>query len=340
VRKNANMGKVIAIQADGNESLGVGHLIRTSAIAEELESIDFDVLYFTHTPQFIEKYKIIQLRCSTGNVEESFEEVKSVLEKSPSISLLIIDSYCVTSAYLEKLNRIVPVMYIDDLGNIDQYNCAYLVNGNIYGKHLNYKGTARKLLGPKYCLLRQEFRNIDGSPIAKSIESIMVTFGGSDVKRSTLRILPWLEKYTEDKIIRVVIGPAFESEYISKLNEFDGKFELLCNPPSTKEIMAKSDIAISASGSTVYELLACGIPFINICTEENQQLIAREIRVRELALFSDQLEALDQLILQANLDMLISDFELRESLSQRGQQLLDGKGANRVTSEIEQFLRT
>jgi len=319
---------MIGIQANGNEKIGLGHLKRTGAIADELIKKGNDVIYLSHSPEFIDEYDSVKL------IHQNIEETKTMIDKN-DIELLVVDSYEVDLFYLNEVNKVIPVMFIDDLCEFDEYNMTYLVNGNIYGNKLNYNGNAKKLLGPKYCLLRKEFKEIKNK-CNKKVSSILVTFGGSDVKYATIKILPWIEKFINEIDIKIIIGPGFKDDHISKIEKYN-QFNLIYSPKSMKDIIIKSDIAITASGSTVYELLTCGVPFINICTEANQKFIAKEIRERNLGLFPKNLNELNKQVLIDNLEKLISDNNFRNFLSKQGQKLFDGKGAKRVADEIDNY---
>ncbi|GAE87810.1 hypothetical protein [Acetivibrio straminisolvens] len=100
------------------------------------------------------------------------------------------------------------------------------------------------------------------------------------------------------------------------------------------EIMLKSDMAISAGGSTLYELCACGTPTLAIVIADNQRemvdMMSSEGYIISLGWHG---ELADMELLQ-KIKLLCADYEKRVSLSKKMQKLVDGEGVRRIVEEI------
>ncbi|MDD3880161.1 MAG: glycosyltransferase [Syntrophomonas sp.] len=128
----------------------------------------------------------------------------------------------------------------------------------------------------------------------------------------------------------VVIGPVFRNtaEVETVLRECSNV--TLYYNPDVKMLMDFCDISISAAGSTTYELVACGVPALLVVAADNQLRLAREAERQGMAFNLGWYHELDPDRLYFALDRLINNQILREKMAVRGQELIDGRGAQRV----------
>jgi spore coat polysaccharide biosynthesis predicted glycosyltransferase SpsG len=108
------------------------------------------------------------------------------------------------------------------------------------------------------------------------------------------------------------------------------------NVKNMSQLMLDCDIAVSAGGSTLYELCACGTPTVTFALADNQldgvscfgdgyMINAGDIRENEELCLSN---------MQDGLQRLFSDYELRCDMTRKGQTLVDGRGALRIAEAI------
>jgi RimJ/RimL family protein N-acetyltransferase len=109
------------------------------------------------------------------------------------------------------------------------------------------------------------------------------------------------------------------------------KIELRSDVRSVGEFMAAADVAISAAGSTCWELCLLALPSLLCDIANNQTAIAREMQKRECSIHVGDRKVKPQAIAEA-LSTLISDPERRSLLSRNSRALVDGHGAKRVVS--------
>jgi spore coat polysaccharide biosynthesis predicted glycosyltransferase SpsG len=111
---------------------------------------------------------------------------------------------------------------------------------------------------------------------------------------------------------------------------------LLCGWPSAirrdvqdmATLMADSDLAISASGSTAWELACMGVPAILLVCAENQRLVAEELTRAEAAtIVTDPRASLSKALAD-----LVADKAKRKAMADRASELVDGCGATRVAA--------
>jgi len=97
------------------------------------------------------------------------------------------------------------------------------------------------------------------------------------------------------------------------------------------ELMASADVAVSASGSTCWELCLLGLPALLLDVAPNQTELARELDRSGCAIhLGDHRISVEKIA--GEMRRLLSSFELRRSMSHKASQLVDGDGAKRVIS--------
>jgi UDP-2,4-diacetamido-2,4,6-trideoxy-beta-L-altropyranose hydrolase/UDP-4-amino-4,6-dideoxy-N-acetyl-beta-L-altrosamine N-acetyltransferase len=253
--------------------------------------------------------------------------------------IIIIDTYEVTPTYLKEWTTIAKTVYIDDL-NAFPYPTDMILNGNLTAQRLHYKPTfpAQKLLlGQPYLLLRPEFVNLPKREAAPTPKRLLLTTGASDPANVTSRLLNWLlaDKRFETLQFDVIIGPAFNNpDEILKLAAPHTRIHPYQNPKNMPEIMLQADIAISAGGSTLYELAACGVPTLAFIYSENQQDLVTYMEELGYLVSLGWQQDLTPTILTTNLATLIDDYPTRQALVPKLQSLIDGQGPKRAAEAI------
>ena len=120
--------------------------------------------------------------------------------------------------------------------------------------------------------MRKDFWDIPKLKINDSIENILITMGGNDLRNLTPKLLELLNKNFSDVTKKIIITNSFDNvtEIESLKND---SVELIYSPDSSEiiNIMSSSDLAISASGQTLYELACIGVPTIAIGIIGNQK---------------------------------------------------------------------
>jgi RimJ/RimL family protein N-acetyltransferase len=159
--------------------------------------------------------------------------------------------------------------------------------------------------------------------------------GGSDPENVTARVIEALIIAGLDLETTVVIGGS--SPHFAMLQELvasSGQEVILRRDvPNMAEPMAAADVAISAAGSTCWELCLLGLPALLVDVADNQTEVARELDRRGCAIrVGDRSVSAEKIA--DELTRLVGSHELRRSLSQRSRQLVDGNGATRIVSVL------
>lgn len=291
----------------------------------------------------------------------------TLAQKNTSI---LVDSYYVTEKYLAALKKRITTIYMDDIYAFS-YPVDMLINYNIYGEEMGYEKDAafadtKLLLGTEYVPLREEFSA--GAGYAQSRKElsaetenvtpaedrlhqtaeqgrtadggILITTGGSDSFNLAGQLLMEAMKYDalKEKEYHVVSGSL--NPHIGELQALAQKHENIhihCNVTNMAELMAESKVALSAGGSTLYELCAMGVPVIAFSFAENQERLVQTFVKRGIAQYGGNYRTDGNKMIQntiAGLETLLEDKNLRSEYRKKARTLVDGKGAERIAEAL------
>lgn len=263
---------------------GLGHLNRIYSLYIALNKI----LGISLEPIFIVNNgacnRLLELGISKEIIYDSqcYDEKDSMLYTEIAPDIIIIDTYKATSEYIkwvkDKLDAIVAL--IDDNNSLYRDVCVdILINGNIYADTLGYEEMIKyqmKLTGIQYLTMNPIYWDKNLNKNYVSPRSLLLTCGASDSVGVMPKLIEWTQNLDFKKTI--IIGPYFYENSVNLINEkIDGTYETIFQPINLKSYIEDSHIVLTASGSTVYEVLSLGkIPIVFIVGED-QILIASEL---------------------------------------------------------------
>lgn len=356
------MNKKITFIAHGSKQLGMGHIMRCCSLAETFRQNGWEVFFFSKFylgGDFIKQkgfsVEIWEKEDSKEECEEFyFGEEKELetdmawmwpflLEQKPDV--IFLDSYNVNIWFFQKLKEFAKcLVYLDDLAAWD-YPVDIILNPNVDAKEKGYAQFHKQekcLLGPKYNLLRGEFSGISRREAKEEVKNILITTGAADPKNMTKVLLELCQNLCPQATYHLIIGSAFQRKKEWE-KEATKKVKVYQSPKRMSEIMLQCDIAVSAGGSTIYELAACGVPTLAFLYSENQRGVVEYLSRREYLvnigeyqkLREKDKDALEKFSLQWS---EIVNQKKRQIMIKKQQKLFDGKGTKRVVKEIERFL--
>lgn len=320
----------IAIRADGGAHIGMGHIMRTLALAREMHKFH-EVFYICRVDNpLTDSYSIgIEKVKSQGVHVKTIREDSVLIDlKSIEADLLITDSYHVDENYFNETKRMFhKTAYIDDM-NLYYFNVDFLINQNVDAVDFRYKVNkdTKMIVGSQYIMIREEFENISKKYIKEDPQDIMITVGGADPYHVTEQILDYVKLL--DYNFHVIVGPSFSKD--NSLENYESEKIRLYYNADMYEIMKKCDVAISACGSTLYELAACGVPTLGIIIADNQQGIANKMNALGMI---KNMGWYNELIKDKFIEILIefcNNFTARSEMSRKAQNVIDGNGVKRI----------
>lgn len=348
---------MIIFRTDGNSSVGSGHAMRCLAIADAAKKMGERCLFVIAGKELFpiitsHTHECIVLNTDFTHMDTEIKQFLPIIQKKRPW-VLFIDSYFVTDTYLSQVWNCVKknsgkLVYIDDVLSFP-YPCDILVNYNIFGpdKICDYNLMYQKvqvsppkfLLGTSYAPLREEFQKLQKRKVKKMARDILISTGGSDSEHLTVEIVKTLKQCKNQYTFHIIIGALnTDKEIIQHIAHDDSRIILYDNVNHMANLMFKCDVAISAAGSTLYELCATQTPAITYIIADNQipgaesfnkhQILdcVGDMRKLGVAKFSEHL-------IQHGME-LAQNYDKRLAICTRLRSVVDGNGAYNILKAI------
>ena len=339
----------IIFRADANKNIGFGHAMRCMSLADAFVKKGQKCIFVEADESFAETitnrgYECRILNSDYRNMEGEIDLLEEILEKEKP-DLLIIDSYYVTNEYLSNVKKKVKTVYFDDVLAFP-YNADILVNYNVYADENGYKklydglSLPKLILGTKYAPLRNEFSNAVPKKLREKAKNVLVSVGGSDpyhIAESFVKMIDSFDELKNNLVFDFVLSNMQPD--LLKIKEFAQKVSWLNvyeNVKDMKALMDKADMAVSASGSTQYELCACGVPTVNYAFADNQLEGGEKFGKDGIFIYAGDLRNNNDFYGKVGniLTELYKDYDRRKQMSERAYALIDGYGAERLAEEL------
>jgi len=268
--------KKILFRTHGDRKTGLGHLMRCISLAHafcETGPVAIIFLVNREAVPFVQQARFLTKTAESFGKEDMFQ----IFLKKPD--LILVDSYTTDDTYLEETGKIAKTAIFDDNNDIYRHpDVDAVINGNIHAKSLRYSVPANRrtlfFTGPEYLVMKPEYW--DKQEYTGKREGILMTTGGSD----PCNVMPNLVKTLSALKIkkRVVIGPMYSRSQRDDIRRnADDTVEILSKPGSLKSPIGQSVLVITASGSTVYEVLTMKRRPLIFQVGEDQRLLAAEL---------------------------------------------------------------
>lgn len=342
--------KRLYIRVDMNEVIATGHMMRCLSIAEAAIDEGTETTFILsddHATKLLDSkgYEYIVLNTKWDDLDNEIEKITEVIKRE-RIEKLLIDTYQVTEKYLRALTELTYTIYLDDLNAFIYPVNAIICYAN-YWKKFNYLDTYGKArdngiidllpkfyLGCEYAPLRQEFRFLSDKNISEKISRVLVMSGGADPNDSISHILNEME-LDEFEHIDVICG-----RFFLKLETLKSKYEdyqnvhIHSNVHNLIDYMKKADLAISAGGSTLYELCAVGTPTISFSYADNQLDNVKQFEKDGIMEYLGDFRHYNTIKFISDVIQKYKDKAYRRERAVLMQRLVDGNGAINIVHAV------
>ena len=347
----------IAFRLDATMEIGIGHFMRCIVLATELQTQGAEVCFIgSEYPAYLNemlnqagikfhslgKYNLSDVLCVVGNKTwprklQMQDAVSTNLILSDQVwDWIVCDHYSLDHTWEKGVrSRAKKIMVIDDLAN-RIHDCDILLDQNYYvNMNTRYVGkvpnTCRTLLGPRYALLRNDFKNSRREVRVRAghVKKILISFGGMDANNYSKIAIDAVSRIKDIDSVDVVIGGqhAHAEEILNVCNTLGYMCHI--NTVNIANLMAKADLAIGGGGITTWERCCIGLPSISICTAANQleQISdAAGIGLVYAPLIKGELSD----SIYRHTCALMDNPALLKLISARGMNMVDGGGVSRV----------
>lgn len=322
----------IYILTEGGVGIGLGHVVRCSAIYAAFEEFKYSPVMIVNGDDSVKK-NLVAGKYLLNNWIENLQNQQFL----DDAEIVVVDSYLANENIYRYISKKVnfPVFFDDNIRL--NYPRGTVVNGAIFAEQMNYPENPEitYLLGNNYSPLRKVFWDVPGKKNSNDILTLLLTMGGSDIRNLTPGIIQFIQKKIPGIAIKVIVGDSFTNiAEIKKYASVNTELVFNANESKMKDIMSEADVAVSSGGQTLYELARMGVPAIAVQTAENQKY---SIMGWVKAGFIEYAGGWNDFKLLNN---ILSCFKKLESVSVRKQKsaiginFVDGQGARRIVKKL------
>jgi len=357
----------IVFRTDASVQIGTGHVMRCLTLADALRETGANCTFVCRTHKGHLLDLIHQREHKVAALAERQSVITDTKGQSPShtswlgtdwasdaadtqqvmgealVDWLIVDHYALDARW-EKAMRpyCKQLMVIDDLAD-RRHDCDLLLDQNLgrskddYNSHIS--STTATLIGPRYALLRPEFAALRKISLTRrrrpKLQRLLITLGGIDQNNITEHVLKALCNCNLPIEFQITVVMGAHSPWLSQIQATAQTMpcptKVMVNVSDMAQLMAGSDLAISATGGTIWELCTLGIPTLSIAIAENQVANAFALTkaratqgINYFSIQQDLIELFAWLRVECNL----------AEIQQNAVQICDGLGTKRVVSTL------
>ena len=271
----------IGIRVDGGHTIGLGHVYKTLELAEALKAEGCDPQFFA-TNDTIVRHLLQRTNFSVQWLAREWDESQKIewvneWVKKNQPAALIIDHWDWSDVYWKYLNTRESTLSVAvDVPpeGFSKFHLAFQgIRNNLRNMEYEKNGCAI-FEGPKYLMVSSRYdRFVQGWNPTGKLESVLLTFGGTDVADFSLEILDRFEKIPGAFHLTLVSGPGSSNFEAAKFKAQSSrhKIEVLREVNALPELMCQSDLAITTAGlGTLSELALTGTPAIVFAAVDHQ----------------------------------------------------------------------
>lgn len=360
------LARPLFIRADASAQMGTGHVMRMLALAQGWRRAGGQTVVFlcAQIPAALAERLcaagcvVVELPPVAKQADDARATLAALQQQVSGFKLqvsncwLAADGYHFGPAFQQAVKAGgVRLLVMDDNGENGAYECDLVLNQNIHAAEKFYthrSADTRLLLGPRYALLRGEFLAAQNTPrvIPPVARRLLITMGGSDPDNMTGRVLAGLACLgrVEGELCVVLGGGNPQGAAIEQAVHALPwtSVQVLRNVTNMPALIQQADLAVTAGGSTCWEMCLLGVPMLVISIAENQRGLVQGLGAVGAAVVIGQSDATDVATLGQQIAAVRADGPLRQALSTAAQQVVDGLGVQRVLAAMrgeELFLR-
>ena len=349
----------VAFRVDASLEMGTGHVMRCLTLAQVLKENGVILKFIcrkhegnlinkihssgfnVHELEVLEETKINNKLAHShwlGATQQQDADDCIDIFKVEITDWLIVDHYALDEQWHKNLKPYYEkIMVIDDLAD-RKHSCDILLDQTFGRQQEDYSALTpegcKLLLGSHYALLRPEFSKWRAYSLKRrsklEFKQLFINMGGIDGDNVTGQVIDELKtcNLLNDINITIVMGSSAPHLKVVKLKAatLPYKVEVRVDVGNMAGIMANSDIAIGAAGSTTWERCCLGLPTIQIIIAENQQFSAETLACRNIVKLAKEIKEITYLLENSS--------EWMKDVGNSALEICDGMGSYKVFNKM------
>ncbi|MBV6823724.1 UDP-2,4-diacetamido-2,4,6-trideoxy-beta-L-altropyranose hydrolase [Pseudomonas sp. PD9R] len=346
----------VLIRADASPAIGSGHVARCLTLAHALRDSGAEVVFACRALPGNslarlegEGFRAVVLPAQYAGEnpqlgieallpwQADIEALNVGLALEPLFDWIVVDHYGLDHRWQTAARQWARhIAAIDDLNN-RKHAVDVLFDQNLTAGDPAYAqrslNPCRQLFGPRYALIRDEFRRAP-LPQRTRPSRVLVNFGGFDSAGETWKAMRALADFSELEVdfIAGTANPALAQMQVMAAQRPQWRLQTYVSDFAS--LMAQADLFIGAGGGTSWERAVLGLPTICIAVAGNQQANAERLAAAGGHVYLGTSDEVDVECLRQAAGFLLSNVSLRRSLAKQSRCLVDGLGARRFAAAL------
>ncbi len=339
----SHAGPSILIRCDGSSEIGLGHVMRCLALADELRSqhdcaVTFAMRRDALGVRLCEERGYRVVRGLTPNLPDQGVWLRDLCQE--------IEAEIVVLDVRDELPRAIVQRLRDEgkfIVTIDDPTDRRLEADLAFYppipqlRQLDWLGfTGKQYAGWEWVITRPEF----SAPITRETSSyrpvILVTMGGSDPVGMTAKVVEGLNDVERDCEMLIVLGPGFNDDQALnvQLERATHPFTVERHVTKMWEIMSHVDFSVASFGGTAYELAVMQVPSVLIGLTQDHVKSASAFVNAGIALCLGQHEQVAPQMITQSTTQLLNDPGRLNQMRMRAKHIMKGGGSQRIADTI------
>ena len=352
----------VVFRADASIQIGTGHVMRCLTLADALTAhgAKCEFICREHPGNLIahiqnKGYNVHSLSMGKtadtdlthskwlGSTQAQDAEACAPLLSELEPDWLVVDHYALDAHWETALTHYYcKLMVVDDLAD-RQHACNVLLDQNLGRTTDHYAhlvpNSCNLLCGANYALLRPEFADLRAYSIQRrtrpQLKQLLVTMGGVDKDNVTAKVLNCLRGSPLPKGCEITVVMGATAPWLADIQQqaqtMPWPTTVYAGVNNMAQLMAESDLAIGAAGSTSWERCCLGLPTLLLVLADNQAsgALALEESGAAIALKNPQdiPHAIEQCLSSTTAHSL-------SSMSISSAKVSDGEGVQRIMAKL------
>jgi spore coat polysaccharide biosynthesis predicted glycosyltransferase SpsG len=332
----------VLFRCDASASIGLGHLVRCLALADELHdhygaAISFAMGASPLASEIVKRRSYPVMQPPDGRVLDQGPWLHDCVLTSGAQIVVADVRDDLSKAALEGLaEKGTIIALLDDLSERRWAADLAFYPPVPQVRRVDWSGFRGRLcVGWEWIVLRSQFA--ESFPARNNSKcSLLIAMGGSDPAGLTLKAVRAVDRLGEDFESVIIVGAGFchRQALEDLLGQTRRRFTVRDDVSEMSAAMAQADLAVCSFGMTSYELAAMGVPEVCVCLTEDHAESASALVAAGMGVSVGVDDQHTETRLTAAVEGLLVDKDARAQMSARARELVDGRGSRRIAEVL------
>jgi len=341
----SDAGPSILFRCDGSSEIGLGHVARCLALADEFQerhgcAVTFAMRRDHLGVRLCEEHGYRVVRGLTPNLPDEGVWLRDISQDIQAEILVLDVRDELPRELVQRLrDEGMLIVTIDDPTDrrLDADLAFYPPIPQL--QQMDWSGfTGRRYAGWEWVVTRPEFFHPKLQSAIHGRLVILVTMGGSDPAGMTAKVVEGLNGVAHDCEMLIVLGPGFHDHVALgiQLKHMTHPYSIHRHVTKMWEIMGHADLSVASFGGTAYELAAMQVPSVVIGLTADHVRSASMFVKEGIATCLGQHEQVTPPMITQEVTQLVNDPTRLEQMRRQAQHLMIGGGSQRIADTILQ----